>query len=99
MDASAAEEMTNSMLMDSPVPDTEEEKRRPQEEIPIGKPIVPSPPNLDFLLMFSFLLRDCFLGPLNQEDSVEKVAEAPHVEASLVAGTKTSVAPLGSARH
>ena len=38
-----------------------------------------------------------FLGPLNQEDPAKKVAAAPHIEASLVVGTSTSVAPLGGA--
>ena len=43
------------------------------------------------------MLEEFFLGPLNQEDPVRKTGEAPHVEASLMVGTKTSIAPSGSA--
>ena len=50
-----------------------------------------------FSSLFCFLLEEFFLGPLNQEDPVGKVVEAPHVEASLVVGANTSVAPSGSA--
>ena len=73
------------MLLDLPLPDAEEERK--QEEIPIGEPIVPPPPNLDFL-PFSrpFYLKNFSLGPQNQEDPMEKVGEAPHVEASHVVG-------------
>ena len=84
------------MLLDLPLPDVEEERK--QEEIPIGEPIVPPPPNLDFL-PFSrpFYLKNFSLGPQNQEDHVGKVADTPHVEASLVVGASTSIAPSGGA--
>ena len=47
MDARSAEEMVDSILLESPLPDVEEEQKQ-QDEIPIGEPIVPSP-NLDFV--------------------------------------------------
>ena len=55
-DAQSAEEMVNSMLLDSLLPDAEEEERRKQEEILTGKPIVPSPLNVEFFRLFGFLL-------------------------------------------
>ena len=59
---------------------------------------MPSPLNLDFLPFVSvFLLKFFSLGPQNQEDPMEKIEEAPHVEASLVVGANTSVAPSESA--
>jgi len=45
-DARAVEEMADSMLWDSPIPEMEEEKKR-QEEVLTGKPVVPSPLGLD----------------------------------------------------
>ena len=56
MDTLAVEEMANSVLRDSPIPDAEEEGRRRREEIPTGKPIVPFPLNLGFLPLFGFLI-------------------------------------------
>ena len=86
------------MLLDLPLPDVEEERK--QEEIPIGEPIVPPPPNLDFL-PFSrpFYLKNFSLGPQNQEDPVREVAAMPHVEASLVVGASTFAVLWGVPRH
>ena len=49
-----------------------------------------------FSTLFCFLLGEFFLGPLNQEDPAGKVGETAHVEASLVVGANTSIAPSGS---
>ena len=46
MQTHVLEEMVDSMLWDSPIPETEEEKKR-QEEVLTGKPVVPSPLGLD----------------------------------------------------
>ena len=58
----SAEEMTDSMLRDSPFRDVEEEQRLQQEDIPAGEPIIPP---LDFLDIFAirstFLLEGFFL--------------------------------------
>ena len=67
-DARAVEEMADSMLWDSPIPETEEEKKR-QEEVLTGKPVVPSPLGLDSPLIRLFA-RNFFLDPQNQEDPV-----------------------------
>ena len=45
-DTRAAEEMADSLLRDSPIPETEEEEKR-QEDVLTGKPIEPSPLILD----------------------------------------------------
>ena len=85
------------MLLDSPLPDAEEEWKQ-QEEIPIGEPIVPPPPYLDFLPFTQpFYSKDFSLGPHHQEDPVREVAATPLVEASLVVGASTSIAPSGGA--
>ena len=95
--ARSAEEMADSMLLDSPLPEAEEEWKQ-AEEIHTGEPIVPPPPNLDFL-PFSrpFYLKNFSLGPQNQEHPAGKAAAAPHVEAPLVVGASTSIAPSGGA--
>ena len=58
----SAEEMTDSMLRDSPFRDVEDEQRLQQEHIPAGEPIIPP---LDFLDIFAirstFLLEGFFL--------------------------------------
>ena len=59
-DARSVEEMADSMLLDSPLPDTEEEERRQHEETLTGEPIMPSPPNLDFLPFVRFFTRRIF---------------------------------------
>ena len=95
----SAEEMVDSILLDSPLPDVAEERRKP-EKIPIGEPIVPPPPNLDFLpFARPFYSRNFSLGPQNQEDPVREIAAAPHkgVEALLVVGASTSAIASGSA--
>ena len=64
-DARSVEEMADSMLLDSPLPDTEEEERRQHEETLTGEPIVP-PPNLDFLPFAQpFYSKNFSLGPHN----------------------------------
>ena len=85
-DAQSAEEMANSMLLDSPLPDAGEEERRCQEESLTGKPIMPSPLIVESSCFSAFFTRISSLGPQNQEDPMEKVGEAPHVEASHVVG-------------
>jgi len=86
--------MSDSMLLDLPLPDVEEERK--QEEIPIGEPIVPPPPNLDFLpFARPFYLKNFSLGPQNQEDPMREVKAMPHVEASLVVGPSTSAVSSG----
>ena len=95
MDARSAEEMADSMLLGSSLPDAEEERRQ-QEEIHASEPIVPSPPNLDFLpFARPFYSKDFPLGPQNQEDPIREVAAMPHVEASLVVGASTSAVSSG----
>jgi len=90
--------MADSMLLDSPLPDAEKEEQKQQEEIPIGEPIVPPPPNLD-LLPFArpFYSKNFSLGPQNQEDPMGKVVGTPDVKASLVVGATASVTPSGGA--
>ena len=96
MGIQSAEEMADSMLLDSPLPDAEEERKQ-QEDIPIGEPIVPPPPYLDFLPFAQpFYPKDFSLGPHHQEDHVREVAATPHVEASLVVGASTCAVPSGS---
>ena len=85
------------MLLGSSLPGAEEERRQ-QEEIHASEPIVPSPPNLDFLpFARPFYSKDFPLGPHHQEDPVREVAATPHVEASLVVGVSTSAVPSASA--
>ena len=93
--ARSAEEMADSMLLDSPLPDAEKEEQKRQEEIPIGEPIVPPPPNLD-LLQFArpFYSKNFSLGPQNKEDPMGKVVGTPDVEASLVVGAIASITPF-----
>jgi len=60
MDACAAEEMANSMLRDSPVPDIEGEQKQ-SEDVPAGKSIVALPLNFDFsFCLFGFLFKEFF---------------------------------------
>ena len=66
----SAEEMTDSMLRDSPFRDVEEEQQLQQEDIPAGEPIIPP---LDFLDIFAirstFLLEGFFLRSLESRGS------------------------------
>ena len=95
MDARSAEEMADSILLESPLPDAEEEQKQ-QDEIPIGEPIVP-PPNLDFVpFARPFYSKNSSLGPYHQEDLVREVTATPRVEASLVVGVSTFAVPSGS---
>ena len=72
------------------------EEQKDQEEIPTGEPIVPPPPNLDFLpFARPFYSKNFSLGPQNQEDPVREVKAMPHVEASLVVGASTSAVSSG----
>ena len=48
-DARAAEEMVDSMLRDSPIPETEEECKQ-SEDVPAGKFVIPYPQISTFLL-------------------------------------------------
>ena len=91
-DAQSAEEMANSMLLDSPLPDAGEEERRCQEESLTGKPIMPSPLIVESSCLFGFFTRISSLGPQNQEDHMEKFGEA-----LLVVGVSTSLTPSGNA--
>jgi len=95
VDSRSAEEMADSMLWDSPLPETEEEWKQ-AKDIPTGEFTIPLPANLEFL-PFVRHFNNFLLGPLNQEDPLGKVAATPHVEASLVVGASTSVAPSGGA--
>ena len=45
----------------------------------------------------AFYSKNFSLGPQNQEDPAGKAAAAPHVEAPLVVGASTSIAPSGGA--
>ena len=45
----------------------------------------------------AFYSKNFSLGPQNQEDPVGKIAGKTHVEASLVVGASTSIAPSGGA--
>ena len=83
------------MLLDLTLPDAEEERKQ-QKEIPVGEPIVPPPPYLDFLPFAQpFYSKDFSLGPHHQEDPVREVKAMPHVEASLVVGASTSAVSSG----
>ena len=95
-DTRATEEMADSMLRDSPIPEIEEAHKQ-SEDVPTSKFVIPSPSISTFSSLFCFLLEEFFLGPLNQEDPVGKTGEMPRAEAALVVGTNTSVAPLESA--
>ena len=59
VDAHAAEEMADSMLRDSPIPETEEERKQ-AEDIPAGKSVMSLPPNSNFSRLFGFLLKEFF---------------------------------------
>ena len=85
------------MLRDSSFPEAEEEWKQ-AEDISTGEFIMPLPLILDFLPFAQpFYSKKFSLGPQNQEDHVGKVADTPHVEASLVVGASTSIAPSGGA--
>ena len=66
VDSRSAEEMADSMLWDSPLPETEEEWKQ-AKDIPTGEFTIPLPANLEFL-PFVRHFNNFLLGPLNQED-------------------------------
>ena len=58
-DAREAEAMADSMLRDSPIPETEEEHKQ-SEDVPVGKFVIPSPPISTFLLCIMLFTRRIF---------------------------------------
>ena len=98
-DAREAEAMEDSMLWVSPLPEREEEVKQ-SKDVPAGKFIIPIPPICTFLLLVlfvDFVTQDFSPDPQNKEDPVEKVEKTPRIDASLVVGTNTSLAPSGGA--
>ena len=61
-DARAVEEMADSMLWDSPIPETEEERKQ-LEDVPAGKSIMPFRPICTFLHFVLFFTRRIFPRP------------------------------------